>query len=454
MDYKNKFKKEIDDSMPEVKNLDFVKSKLNFKEKGELFFMKKNKAILVTSVVAGAVVLAGVGTGIGLALTSSSDKGETLVRMDVNPSISMVLDKNNKVISISGDNNEGKMIITGENIVGKGVEDAIKYLITIENETGYLVSGNLTVDTNNIQFSITTDNENIKKSIEDSISKAVDAICEKLDIGAAVEFVSSYTKEALIELVLLFDPTKDRAELEKMSSSELIDIIKEKQRETISLCSEELEDLYYQIKDYKIDIASSEYTKELISSLGEAYQFMLDTYQSALSTFESYIEQVNEYRYNAFVAEDSEYQQYLSTMQDKKQEVIALKNEIASLEDSAQKDLIISQLEASEEALNQYIELLENSKTRYLATLDTYISSLERVSSTLTDIYTTLLTSDVFKDKVNQSVAELDKRLNSAKDKAFEEFEKLYKDIIEKTKEEAVTYKNELKAKVAEAKSK
>ena len=39
--------------------------------------------------------------------------------------------------------------------------DAIKYLITIENETGYLVSGNLTVDTNNIQFSITTDNENI-----------------------------------------------------------------------------------------------------------------------------------------------------------------------------------------------------------------------------------------------------------------------------------------------------
>ena len=30
-DPSNKFKKEIDDSMPEVKNLDFVKSKLNFK---------------------------------------------------------------------------------------------------------------------------------------------------------------------------------------------------------------------------------------------------------------------------------------------------------------------------------------------------------------------------------------------------------------------------------------
>ena len=67
-----------------------------------------------------------------------------MVKMNLNPSISFVVDGDNKVVSVTGENNEGKMIIAGEEIVGKDLAEAIEIILTIENETGYLVSGNVT----------------------------------------------------------------------------------------------------------------------------------------------------------------------------------------------------------------------------------------------------------------------------------------------------------------------
>ncbi|MDY3761382.1 MAG: hypothetical protein SO106_00120, partial [Candidatus Onthovivens sp.] len=59
----------------------------------------------------------------------------------VNPELSLVLDEFIVVLSFSGVNFEGILLLVDENVVGKEVDEVIEYIINIENETGYLVSG-------------------------------------------------------------------------------------------------------------------------------------------------------------------------------------------------------------------------------------------------------------------------------------------------------------------------
>ncbi|MDD7592570.1 MAG: hypothetical protein PUJ92_06245, partial [Bacilli bacterium] len=255
-DYIKEINKEIDSH----KNYEQISSKLQFKDQERVFNMKNRKLCAILCCSAAAVVLVGgVGLGVGLGLSQNKEGTPTsLVKMSVNPELSMVLDENNVVLSISGDNEEGKMLLVDEKVVGKEVDEAIEYIINIENETGYLVSGEFVSEPNKITIQISVNDENIKNSLNEVINKAIETTCDKLHIQETVEWAEDITHQNLVELAMKADPTLTSEEANKLTNEQVLDIIKLYQLETAEIYSVELEELYNQIKDYELQFTETE----------------------------------------------------------------------------------------------------------------------------------------------------------------------------------------------------
>ena len=450
-DYIKEINKEIDSH----KNYEQISSKLQFKDKERVFNMKNRKLCAILCCSAAAVVLVGgVGLGVGLGLSQNKEGTPTsLVKMSVNPELSMVLDENNVVLSISGDNEEGKMLLVDEKVVGKEVDEAIEYIINIENETGYLVSGEFVSEPNKITIQISVNDENIKNSLNEVIKKAIKTTCDKLHIQETVEWAEDITHQNLVELAMKADPTLTSEEASKLTNEQLLDIIKLYQIETAEIYSVELEELYNQIKDYELQFTETEFVNETIKSLGEIYKVFTSTLQSSINVLQGKIDDVNNIRYNTFVAPTSDYQKQIVEVKAKKEEVITVRNEIANTEEDAIRDTKIAILDTKIAAYQACLEALENIKNSCLASIDLYIESLQSAIDTINSIIASLPSQDEVEATLKEKTVQLEKKLNEAKTNFFTKFEKEYGEDIANAKQKALEYKESLKEKVSEARN-
>ncbi|MBO5328534.1 MAG: apolipoprotein A1/A4/E family protein [Clostridia bacterium] len=75
-------------------------------------------------------------------------KAETFVTVDINPSIQFTVDKNNKVVSVYGANEDGKVLLYGEaDLTGLKIEKAVEKVTELAVEMGYLDQNNKVVET-------------------------------------------------------------------------------------------------------------------------------------------------------------------------------------------------------------------------------------------------------------------------------------------------------------------
>lgn len=105
--------------------------------------MKKKLLSACALLCAGAMCLP-------FAACSGDKKAEAAayVSMDINPSIEFTLDKDNKVISVYGANEDGKVLLYGEDgIIGLNVEVAVEKVTKLAVELGYLDESNKVVET-------------------------------------------------------------------------------------------------------------------------------------------------------------------------------------------------------------------------------------------------------------------------------------------------------------------
>ena len=450
-DYIKEINKEIDSH----KNYEQISSKLQFKDKERVFNMKNRKLCAILCCSAAAVVLVGgVGLGVGLGLSQNKEGTPTsLVKMSVNPELSMVLDENNVVLSISGDNEEGKMLLVDEKVVGKEVDEAIEYIINIENETGYLVNGEFVSEPNKITIQISVNDENIKNSLNEVINKAIETTCDKLHIKETVEWAEDITHQNLVELAMKADPTLTSEEASKLTNEQLLDIIKLYQIETAEIYSVELEELYNQIKDYELQFTETEFVNETIKSLGEIYERFTSSLQSSINVLQGRIDDVNNIRYNTFVAPTSDYQKQIDEVKAKKEEVITVRNEIANTEEDAIRDSKIAILDTKIAAYQACLEALENIKNSCLASIDLYIQSLQSAIDSINSIIASLPSQDEVEATLKEKTVELEKKLNEAKTNFFTNFEDKYGEDIANAKKKALEYKESLKEKVSEARN-
>lgn len=463
MNIKRKYKDEIlNELTPEVE-LDDIKAHLSFKEKKELGYgLFMNKKLVYGLSVAGVLILAG-GTTAGIMLTRGSRSAyksageDSVVRMEVNPSISFSVDKKNIVTAVSGDNNEGKMVLLEEKIKGLPLEQAIEKVIEIENELGYIVSGTIEKDENNIKFTINVDDAKAKELLTDLVNNTVEKVSEKLDLDTKIQMLDTLTKEQMIKFIKELDPSYSAEDLEKKSYAELIDIMDSIMLERENYYSNEIADLYAQMKQYEFNVAEQEWTKNVISEIGGIYGVVYNAaiagIDLAVSGMNAAIDVINDLRYNLFVAEDSAYQTVFGTFLDAKSEVLEIKNNAANIEDEEARNEVLALLDKGVETLTSIENSLAETKESALERIDSGVEAINSAIDKVHGIIDELPGQEIIEKTLSDRAGELDEYLNKTKDELVNEFEKEYKDDLTKAKDRFVEYRHGLKEKIKAARS-
>lgn len=350
----------------------------------------------------------------------------TRMTVDINPSVELMVDKDNKVVSVTALNDDAAIILQGTAFVGKTSDEDVKGVVEVATETGYIVKGEVEVGENNVKISVSGDTKWAKDLYKDA-EKKVNEYLESSGIKATVERVDALKTEALKQLAK-HNSTYTEEEIAGMNDEQLLNVIAIGRVETAQLVSEEVRQAYFAAKEYKISLATSTATKDLIYAMNSAYAVAYAGYGIALDTYSAAIKKLDDARYNALVSPDSAYQKLLVQLREKKAEILA------------QKQLIIS-IKAGNSSVD--ITIATGDLTKYEAAYDKLVADLEAAGKAANDGLTSLIElmkqgekslkdlqakfpADIT-DQLNAKASEIDAKANKAKDEFFASFEEAHK---------------------------
>ena len=400
----------------------------NYKEERNFNFMKKGwkifTGVAVLVVLVAVIVTVAVVGGNGKATTYASQE----ITIDHNPSISLTTDDKGVVASVHGNNDEGKMIVSGEVLVGLDAEEAMKKILAVEVECGYFVKGEDS-DVNGLQITVNVSSDIDPEKVANEISSHVQKELDKLGVKVSEELkvVADKAHEELVNKACELDPTLDKAEVEKLSDDKILALISAYYLETAELPSEEIEQLYKYFKEYQFDIASSEAAKTINGGVAELNNLVLEGYEAMQKGVEKAYKALEAAYLEAFVAEDSLYQEALAKLVEAKNKVLALRAEIAEMEDGAEKSLKLAALstqqgiiEAAEGSMKLAQETFEAALKGLRSGIDTAFAALDKY----------MMDTEEVKNILDTKADEISAKANEYKDKAFEKFEAEYADQI------------------------
>lgn len=409
-----------------VKKADLQKTQK--KEKKEIFDFMKMKTILKFALP--CVLIVAIAVVSIILLKDDKDpvvekEDAAIVQLNVNPSISFVVSDDGKVISVYGENDEGKMIVSGEVFIDLPIEDAIEKVVELENQTGYLVSGNVSAEENKISVSIECDSEELINSLNDLVSSTVKNICDELNIQENLEIVKTKAKEDLVNRALNLDPTLTKEDAEKMSSQDLVKYISACQIEKVSIPTEDLEELYNSFKLQEVKLLEKEETKLVIDSLDESYSAFKNSYSQMYNALVEAQNLLNDTYVEWFIKEESAYQKALKAYQEAKAKVLVLENEISQMaEDDFMKQFKELELSGYVQALSVCEQTLNTAKLAADKIIEGLNTGIETALANMEEFYNSL--PEEIKTKVTESVANLETKINTVKKNAFDEFETKY----------------------------
>ena len=446
------FKEYMEKNIHVKDTYDVIAKKISFKEEEERTFMKNKKIIGPVLCCVGALAVVGV---VGIATKGfglfKEKEAKSMVTIDTNPSIELVVDEKDKVVSVRGANDDGKLVLYGEKVVGKDVEKAVEIIIQAEIDTGYIVA-NAQIGAN--QFSLTVSSDTTVESSEliNSIQNKVKEVCENNHIAIALEESKALARSELEKLALELDPTLTEERVKEMETSQLLAVVKLYQLETVELYNAELEELYTDVKEFKFDYMSQESTLEAMKTIdGTIANLAITAYESAVNLLKSAQESVETARYNLLVKEDSVYQQQVAAVKNKKQEVLALKNEVAKLEDGAEKTNKEALLTIALNSLDSAEVLLQQAYANANTALDTVVNALDSAMTSLDSALESFLTTYAsVTETVKEKLVEAENKLNESKDQIFADFEEKYGAEVAHYKEEIAARKEAMKKAIAE----
>ena len=404
--------------------------------------MKNRNLFALCGASLAAVVIVGVA---GFALLNNNKtpqvKPKALVSVDVNPSIELVVDEDNKVISVTGKNDDGIMILYGEVVIGKTLDEALELIISLENEAGFLLSGEVGVNKNNIQISVNGDTQEIYNTIKTSVTNKINSICDELNITPSIEEANKYANEKLNQLVLDIDPLLEE-KISSMTMEEKLNIISNYQKETAEIYSSQLQDFYVNVKNTEISFVEKEEIQEVLNGVDSTYQQIVATYKGFVKNLSDQKTVIEELRYELLVKEDSLFQQALNTVIQMKDEVNELKVKLSESDSAIEKLMIEAQLEIQEPLLVAAEEALINAGNLANKALDEAKAIIDQIVVQLKELEKEFPTE--IKSLIENKAKDIESKINEAKDSYFEEFEEKYQEELLKAKEEIKARKEAL----------
>lgn len=167
----------------------------------------KNK---ILAVALSAIMMSSV---CALTACNSNDEKQAYVSLDINPAIELVVDKNNNVVSVRGENEDGQVLLYEETgIKGATLEAAVEKITALAIEYGYLDENNKVVDT-----LVTSGSDSFAKKVTEKVNATVTATAEKSGLTVKTDGEGAYS--LLRQLDEFKKQYPDDKAIQKMSAS-------------------------------------------------------------------------------------------------------------------------------------------------------------------------------------------------------------------------------------------
>ncbi len=141
--------------------------------------MKRSIWTKVAAIAASLVIL--ITGGIFLAQNLNGLNANAIIALDVNPSIELEVNKDEKVVDVKALNDDATTVIGGMDLKGVDLEVAVNALIGSMVENGYI-----TIDQNSILISVDTENDRRASALQKSVSDKITAVLGQKDIQSSV----------------------------------------------------------------------------------------------------------------------------------------------------------------------------------------------------------------------------------------------------------------------------
>lgn len=362
------------------------------------------------------------------------EQNTSMVTISTNPEVSLVVDSKGVVVSVKGENDEGKTIVLNEELEGKTIEEAIEIIITNEKESGFLLSGKVGNEENQISIKVSANKEKFQAKIEGKVEDTIVEVCEELNINETITKLEAYTKEELEKLAVKYNCYLSDIEAAKMNYAELVNQVSLHHQEVKELVSVELENLYLSTKEYEWQFAEKEEVLEELDKLEEKYQEFKSTYRQIIEELKEVIVKLEETQFDLLVDPESDYQKKLNEYYDAKEALNEVKANLAAegnYESSASQLILTGYektLELAKLSLDTVKTLVEKTISAAKTVVETVIKSLEELEASF---------PSELKPLVQEKLQMTQDQMNQQKDAFFAEFEAKYAEEIAAAKQNA-----------------
>lgn len=347
---------------------------------------------------------------------------KTVMNLSLNPSIEVVLDEEDKVITVNALNEEGNLIISAaafQNVEGKSAEEVAQLFVQVSKETGYLVSGHVGEE-NKISISISGDDK-LAKELYSDVKAQVEEYLEEMDLEATLVQAAAVTEEQLRLALAECAPYIEAAKLQAMEHKELVEQLAASRKETAQMYSQELKNAYYEAKAFAMEQAKLEALKEKLPAVEQMMFELLNT------AYVSSIDLVEQARMKFLIEEDSIYQLALAELRERKAAYLAYRNELAAQDPGAV-------TEEMEQHLADLEAALETAEAHLIAQSEEAHRLLDEVKAQMTTAYNQVLA--MFEEVDMAAMAdEISQKQTAALENFFAEFETQYAAAKEAAKE-------------------
>lgn len=371
----------------------------------------------------------------------------TYVTIETNPSIELVVNDKGVVVAVNGTNEDGKLLLNGEEFEGEKVEEVTEQIITLTEELGFAFKGTVDSESQTVEISVTANTVEMAKAIEEKVKNEVDATITELGLDAKLEVLEAKNKEYFEKIVLAYDPTLTEEEAAAMTVEELLVRVNEATKEKAQFVSVKLEEYYLTLKEYEFKIY---YKQEIANSIEAGYDALLQNYRNLLEQFSQKIAELKELEVYTFTNPESSYVKAMNSYNEAKQKLMEQKIQLSvKVENGGSTALLEAQIGISEMALEAADKAVEAVDTTIKASFAAVIAALETVYTSLEELEKQLPTDLNIEEKLTKA----ENYINTNKDALFEKFEaSVNKENLTKIEEDIKAKKAELKAKVEEAK--
>ena len=361
----------------------------------------------------------------------TAEAEKTVMNVSLNPSVEFVLDGKNKVVSVNALNEEGNLVVSAENFIGKDMDVAVTLFVEVSKETGFLVSGNAQVANNAINVSFSGDAEQATE-LYNKVSAKVGEYLSKEKITATVQQAAAITEEKLEALVTECAPYIEAAKVQAMEYAELVEVLYESRKETAEMYSQELKNAYYEAKAFAMEKAELEVLKSQVTGLSQiALDVSYKAYEEAVNALETL-------RMETLVDAESEYQKALAAFREAKADYLAYRAEVAAMEQTQVTETVLAALVEYENVVNAKEEVLlsigkmandgiDTAKTQLGVLYDAVVKGIEDAAV-----------------KVGDFVGEISDKQKAAQEEFFTAFETNYAEAITAAKNEWANMKGSL----------